>query len=844
MDKALTQFISSMQQSDVAARRGALAARRGLAPSKLPPMAAEGALDALGQGIADLKEDGKTSDVLNLVARAQVNRIAAEIVLEAAQDEGLKAKLIEAGLLTESNYGGPGYPYYSGGPNSVTALSDFRGKDLKKLAEIVAAAKAEPNQRPSRAEFLDRAGRLLELLGPVAEVAGVPEGNTPGEAAAREVNSALNQLSGVPAVRQALVAAGLAPNVGPTASPAVAYRLTYTAEEVERIRLLLADEAQKGPAGASGSATWAQIELYGGILDKIEAARDANFPGQVKTADQRTTRVTEDRRLFDAVDAALKAKDAEKLAAAAKDLDASLASSWWKDLFLIHMEAARARLAPANPDYAAWHLRFLGERAAGQAWNAEGLEATARRALKDARGNGAAAAWRGAADMLDASKGAAPLRKAVAAELQDATKDAVRDAISFYGGVSSRDDFIDALLDAGVLRARNPRSNYYAGEHFTGTTRSGTLRDGGYVIAHLRTLRAAMDKAVEGKTLTDDQKARHAAKQAEIDAMIRAAEKAQVPDAWAAEQRVADEINVLLSTDPLPNYQLYNMLARAGLAPAWTGGLRAATEADFPKSYTADQVRAIRDLFAKTLASGQDWDWNGNPVPMSSAHKRYFAAGIEFLDAALRRHFPATAAEAPASLSGILASASSATDPAARAAAYARARALLDGSDADAALARLAVARPVLARDSRSLQWILEYLAARGAGPSGRAFSTGSARDIWAETAGSLADLGKGGDVQSLLEGMLAKDDAAKAFVRDRLADQAGGIMERAEAAWPYGSGAAGQEFSSAGLKKYGRARDIYSDRQLERIGQIIAGLEAKTDSQKAVKAFAEREIP
>ena len=193
-------------------------------------------------------------------------------------------------------------------------------------------------------------------------------------------------------------------------------------------------------------------------------------------------------------------------------------------------------------------------------------------------------------------------------------------------------------------------------------------------------------------------------------------------DGGSPAEKAADEVNALLKegASAFSGNGLLGALRAAGLAP--DNG--AVDESAYKEAYAADDLVKLSALLRGVAASGQGWDYQGKPRPLSWSEKKYLAAALSRLEALQAKHFPAAVQKKPR-----------AGDPALFASFD------VPGQEALRAV-RVALASEARAKDGAFQLQLLKYLSAHQGGIDAEA---------WAQVVNAAVAAGQGRQAWALL---------------------------------------------------------------------------------------------
>ncbi|MDE2292373.1 MAG: hypothetical protein KGL53_09845, partial [Elusimicrobia bacterium] len=354
-DALLSQAAANSQKGD-AARLGELKQAGPGQEDKLTAPAAVQAFGLMGQMLQRAQQQGVNADPLSLAVRQQADLAVKALVKEAVADfPTLKAVLQKDGVMLADPAPAPApaqdqyddYEGYGGDGSYVDPDAVYRDHytlaQLQTLAADLAAARAQAGRGLTlpQDEYLDRAMKTLAALAPAAEAAGMPQGGTPGDAAAVDVNAVLMQAhSSLPSssflaeMRQA----GLAPDAKVNVDAARSFRQTYAAADILKVRALMSKLLADGQTHQDGQAytlSWAQKKGLAADISALDAALAKDFPSAPRPAGALDAATA-------AVSAALKSGDAAALSSALSGLAQAYEAAPVKDAALARFLAAEA----------------------------------------------------------------------------------------------------------------------------------------------------------------------------------------------------------------------------------------------------------------------------------------------------------------------------------------------------------------------------------------------------------------------------------------------------------------------------------------------------------------------
>ncbi|MBI5596559.1 MAG: VWA domain-containing protein [Elusimicrobia bacterium] len=648
LDDLLTVALKNAAKGD-AARAALIAQVKPGEEDKLPPPALVQAFGLMERSLDRAAGLGANTDPLSLAARKQADVATKNIIVEGrAVFPELKLQLQNNGVMLpdpapqpssqgpEDSYddyhghGGYGGSYVN--PDAVYRPT-YTQQHLKALAQAVADARDAAGEKltPQQREFADRALKSIEAMLSAGAKAGMPEGGTAAEAAADDVNSVLvegtQKLPGSAFLAE-LRAAKLAPDAKVGNEKSRAYRQSYAAEDLLKIRAFLIDLLSRGTAaegGKSSALNWSQKQFLADAITRLDAAIAKHYPAAAALipADPSAAPLA-------AFTAAAKAGDEAALTKALTELKAVYDAAPVKDVVLARFKAAYPQSAVGYNDSVRMPvLRFWLDRLAeadGAKLDREGVLEILKAVSPDKMEAGKAlAAYDALAKALQASATPAPA-------LVEFAQEQVR-----LGAKRAYDGAKDAL-DAKAFAALQ---NTLRAERLL--TKDLAMRE---VVkpVHLRALEASLKASKKAPAWT-------VSTVAKLQALTKAA---GVPDGGTTAERAADAVNEMLGKgdNAFPSAAWYDALRAEGLAPA---GSARGWERALAQSYTPDQLRALNAFINRTLSSGQGWDYSGKPSELTPAQGKALAEMAEALDSALAQFYPDQAALQPAALGRLVA---------------------------------------------------------------------------------------------------------------------------------------------------------------------------------------------
>ncbi len=250
----------------------------------------------------------------------------------------------------------------------------------------------------------------------------------------------------------------------------------------------------------------------------------------------------------------------------------------------------------------------------------------------------------GLADAMQGEGGApAPLTSAVRYFVAQATTDLIKDGEKTIPGLHER------LIQDGVVLP-DSKSAYgggdydeYEGRGYGGSSTSQNYREV-YKLAHLKTLQADLEEMggpLAADTVNISFPAREYLDRAagQLEPLSAAGVKAGMMEGGTAGETTAEQLLPVLrqGDETFANHSFLRSLRAKGLAPA-SGDLSG--QLAYPESLDAGQLGALRTTLTEIARSGNGWDTDGKPRPLTWPEKIYLANALDSIGAAQMKNYP------------------------------------------------------------------------------------------------------------------------------------------------------------------------------------------------------------